>query len=94
MTSWEGDVAGDPRPFRPERLLGHLDEQVLPLPDEPLDRGNERVLREAGGPDSDLLGQDRLLGRVGVELELRRDEVAREEEPRLCLLYTSPSPRD
>ncbi len=83
VASGEGDVAGDPRPLRPERLLGHLDEQVLPLPDEPLDRRDERVLREAGGPDADLLGQDRLLGRVGVELELRRDEVAREEESRL-----------
>ncbi|MBP2683403.1 MAG: hypothetical protein H6Q79_1442 [Deltaproteobacteria bacterium] len=33
--------------------------------------------------DADLFGQDRLLGGVGVELELRRDEVAREEESRL-----------
>ena len=83
MAPREGGVAGDPRAFGPQRLLGNLHEKVLPLPDESLDRGDERILGEAGRPDSDILGEDLLLGRVGVELELRRDEVAREEEPRL-----------
>ena len=79
----KSDVGRDPRSLGPQRFLGHLNGEVLPLPDHPLDRGDVLLLRVPGHVKVDFLGEILVAVLVGVEVEPRSDEVACVEEPRL-----------
>jgi hypothetical protein len=79
----ESDVAGDPRPLGPQWFLGHLHDEMLALPDQSFDRGDELLLGEPGLMDVDVFREVLVPVLVGVELERRGNEVAGVQEPRL-----------